>query len=345
MVRLIDGHPIADAASLPNHPRLVQASARFLAQPDTVPEGPLIYACQGEIASIDGLGVAAQAATDATSIAVAAATPPVVLCASDATTCLIVAIVAAGSPGVARIIHHDEHTTRSRAALQQTVAGLGCRHTAKLWLVGAYAEADGVGSKVLLQLLGFLHACTARLEVQLCCAGSHNTAADGAPRCTALALHLPSLEARPAAPPPDQRGPWIPARAAQWAFRGAVSAESQLRQVLFALPERQLHVTLYGGRPPLPHAHQFAAVMLALEDEQLLQHCSTSPLHEPPHFVADQRASLRWLLQQAGPPEAVEHSFSWEGGWWRHNSATPVADAVASAARLAGTAVGTGAAP
>lgn len=250
-----------------------------------MPEGPLIYACQGEIAIITGLS-GAQAATDTTSVAVAAATPPVVVCASDATTCLIVAIVAAGSPGVARIIHHDEHTTRSRAALQQTVAGLGCRHTAKLWLVGAYSDADGVGSKVLLQLLGFLHACTARLEVQLCCAGAHNTAADGAPRCTALALHLPSLEARPAAPPPDQRGPWIPARASQWAFRGAVSAESPLRQVLFALPERQLHVTLYGGRPPLPHTHQFAAVMLALEDEQLLQHCSTSPLHEAPHFVA-----------------------------------------------------------
>ena len=139
---------------------------------------------------------------------------------------------------LARIVHHDETTTRSLTALQRTVAGLGQKAatsnaaaaaaaaTAQLWLVGAYCDERGVGATVARRLLEFLEGCGTALEVQLCCLGRQNTAPDGSPRCTALALDLGSLTVWPAAPQPDRRGPLLAARMAQWAYTAGSGSSS-----------------------------------------------------------------------------------------------------------------------
>ena len=287
MVLLVRGQPVSAASLLDGSDRL--PSTFFLAQPEPLPQGqPCVYACQGEEATMT-------------------AAVPAVLASSDATTCVIAALVtaaavaAATQPAVARIVHHDETTTRSFASLQRTVAGLGQLATnaavAHLWLVGGYRDERGAGAAVARRLLEFFEGCEAALEVQLCCLGAQNTAADGSPRCTALALDLRTLTAYPAAPPPRCRGPLLPARMAQWAYSAGIgnsedggrdsnSGSSSLRSIhCTAGPPPRLQLALRRGRPPaqvLWHALQ----LLQMSDAELLQHWSTSPQHEPPHFVA-----------------------------------------------------------
>lgn len=174
------------ADALPQHPTLRAAAERFLAAVSAPlpPHRKLIYVCQGEEATC-------------------AADEDALLCSSDATTCLIAALVATGPSAsglaaaaagvsaaapaaaavsaaqapIARIVHHDEVTTRSLAALQHTVAGLGGA-AARLWLAGAYLDERGTGTKVcrmanagtlrllLLLLLLFLPcSCVAKVRL------------------------------------------------------------------------------------------------------------------------------------------------------------------------------------
>jgi hypothetical protein len=314
---------IIKADALLEHPALRQTSETFLAESSEVPGGStVLYACQSEIVDVDlrdqpaYSGVAAPPAE----APAPASLPSAILCSSDATTCVIVAIVAGVEDGsavhtVARIAHHDEGTTGSPVALQQTVAGLAPaadRHTpaAKLWLAGAYADAGGVGARVLHRLLGFLQRCKAALEVQLCCVGRWNTSSGGAPLCTALALDLRTLQARPAAPAAATRGPLLPARCAQWCYSTTCSdgQAGPLRCLRWRPIERPptLRLALRQGRPPEQLAAH-AAFLLALDDEQLLGSWSTSPQHEPPHFVTgeplpcprgDAAAAALWRQRQ-----------------------------------------------
>ena len=288
MVLLVRGQPVSATSLLDCTDAVLQAAAEaFLAQPEPLPqEQPCVYACQGE-----EITMGAHAAG--------------LLASSDATTCVIAALVsaaaAAATQGVARIVHHDEATTRSLASLQSTVAGLGQQATnaaaaaAQLWLVGGYRDERGTGAAVARRLLEFLEGCEAALEVQLCCLGAQNTAANGSPRCTALTLDLRTLAAHPTAPQPHSRGPLLPARMAQWAYTAGSggnadnsgdSSSSSLRSITCTpgLPLR-LQLALRHGRPPA-HLLWHALQLLQMSDEELLQNWSTSPQHEPPHFAA-----------------------------------------------------------
>lgn len=155
-------------------------------------------------------------------------------------------------------------------------------------------------------LLTLLEQCEAAIHVQLCCIGAQNTAPDGCPRATALALDLRSLAAYPVAPAPDQRGPLLPARMSQWIFSlgacpssgdtadGSSSSNgggsSPLRSV-YCAATRRMRLVLRQGRP-LAHVLWQVAHLAQLPDEQLLQQWSTSPQHEPPHFCQGGQA---WL--------------------------------------------------
>lgn len=179
MVLLVNCQPIADVADLLRHPGLQAATEAFLHRPTALPStsSKIIYACQSEEATC-------------------AADEPALLCTSDATTCLAVAVVGGGR---ARMLHHDEATTKCPTALQQTVAGLG-RQPVKLWLVGAYCDAGGTGAKVrwrATRLPPPLPSCIIVLHHQL----------GGAP-LTALPFACPSGR-QPAArvPAPQRSGP------------------------------------------------------------------------------------------------------------------------------------------
>lgn len=266
----------------------------------------IIYACQGEEATCSAGEAAWLASSDATTciIAVLAAAPDL---ASSAQAAGEAAAAPCGTStagtvrsGLARVVHHDEGTPAGA-----TLAGLGCC-AARLWLAGAYEDAGGMGRAAAARLLRCLERSSARLHVQLACLGVLNTAADGSPLSTSLAVDLRSLAARPAAPhPPHRRGPLLPPRMAQWAFTtahsgsgdGAVGAEGNegnediedrgrrpLRSVYDAAAQR-MELALWRGRPA-PHALWYAGRMLQLPDALLLHRCSTSPAHEPPHFVA-----------------------------------------------------------
>ncbi|KAL4422513.1 hypothetical protein ABPG75_008710 [Micractinium tetrahymenae] len=329
MVLLVGGQPVA-AAALLSHPEVQAAAEMFLQQPADIPLGDkIIYACQGEEATC-------------------AADEAAWLSSSDATTCINAIVVAApdlassadtaGAPGaakdsctsaagsgLARVMHHDEGT-----GVDATLAGLSCS-TARLWLAGGYDDAGGMGRAVTTRLLRCLERRAARLHVELACLGALNTAPDGSPCTTALAVDLHSLRARPAAPhPPERRGPLLLARMAQWAYAAARSSSSgggpdggeqaedgerrPLRRAYDAAA-RQMELELWQGRPA-PDVLWYVGRMLQLPDDQLLQRWSTSPAHEPPHFVADMRAACNWLLQQIGPEQLVTHRFAWTPGSW-----------------------------
>ncbi len=259
-----------------------------------------IYACQGEEATCTADEAAWLASSDATTciVAVVVVAPDVASSSPAAGGAAVAApggASAAGSrhSGLARVVHHDEGTP-----LGATLAGLGCS-MARLWLLGGYDDAGGKGRALTARLLRCLERSAARLLVQLACLGPQNTAADGSPRATALAVDLRTQTARPAAPhPPQSRGPLLPARMAQWAYSAALCGGSgeeggcgevegggrhPLRRVYDAAAQ-QMELTLWQGRPS-PDVLWYAGRMLQLPDEMLLQQCSTSPAHEPPHFT------------------------------------------------------------
>ena len=211
-------------------------------------------------------------------------------------------------------------------------------------------------AQVVTRLLDFLQRCALQLDVQLCLVGPANTAADGSPRCTALAVDLRTLAAYPTPPPPDQRGPLLPARHGQWIYALGGCADGTPLRPVYNARERRLELALLQGRPAA-HLLGHCAALVDCSDEDLLRHWSTSPTHEPRHFchgavhswspvplspacvtpcaaaarafdlphpvppaAADMRASFRWLLEQSGPALEVTHRFEWNpaaGAWQR----------------------------
>lgn len=322
MVLLVEGQPV-DPESLLDHPKVQAAAAAFLRQPaaagaavqPATPTGrKLVYACQGEEASCRADEDVVLCSSDATTCVCVVVVPlPAGPTAPAPAEAGQAGQHAAGQPStsgqLARVAHHDTST-----ALRSTVAGLGQRG-ALVWMVGAYADSRGTGAQVAGRLLRFLGRSAALLEVRLACLGRLNTAADGSPLATALSVDLRTLAAWPAAPDPlHLRGPLLPARMAQWAYSwpgggsgssndgsegdsggssgGSESGDGEsasrlthrLRSIYNAALGR-LELRLEQGRPPA-QILQYARLMGNLPDELLLQHCSTSPLHEPPHFVA-----------------------------------------------------------
>lgn len=263
----------------------------------------IIYACQGEEATCTADEAAWLASSDATTCIIA-----IVVTAPDLASSSPAADAACGAPasastagsgrsGLARVVHHDEGTP-----VGATLAGLGCS-AARLWLAGGYDDAGGMGRALTARLLRCLERSTAALHVQLAALGPLNTAPDGSPLSTALAVDLRSLAARPAALlPPQRRGPLLPARMAQWAYaahaarhggsdgpagggwEGEDCRRRPLRSVYDAAAQL-MRLALRQGRPG-PDVLWYAGRMLQLPDDLLLQRCSTSPAHEPPHFLA-----------------------------------------------------------
>ncbi|KAL6763997.1 N-terminal asparagine amidohydrolase-domain-containing protein [Haematococcus lacustris] len=217
----------------------------------------------------------------------------------DATTCMLMAL---RCPVTQRafIAHHDNITCCSPPS--QLLACLQSFTKPELYLVGSYTEDSGISLATYHTLLTALHHHTRQpITLRLACFGPANTDARGAPRTRDVALACQSGLARPA--PFVDRGPQLPRRFATASPRArSIAVHSHPGYIL--LPRANIQLTSW--------AVMAEERLLQLDDDELVQAVSTSPLHEPSHFAADIRAAHRWKLSTANQ-DLEAACFTWQG--------------------------------
>lgn len=224
----------------------------------------------------------------------------------DATTCVLVVV-------------HCSTTRRSWAAHLDEISGL---HSSQMWenlddfkapslyLVGGYREPKNQGPALAGEVLSLFHSTDQRFDLKLACVASAVTEHDGRPACRQLVVELAT--GRPFPLTFADRGPEVERRmAGRW-------CQGTCRLANIWDPDcRCLDLPHF-----VCHLPQWLCTrsrrLLGLADAELLQVCSTSPLHESENFVADMRALHRWLIDaQDQPGDYPPHvQYRWHTTGW-----------------------------
>mmetsp|Transcript_12728 Transcript_12728/g.27572 ORF Transcript_12728/g.27572 Transcript_12728/m.27572 type:complete len:326 (+) Transcript_12728:73-1050(+) len=218
----------------------------------------------------------------------------------DATTCVIIVLLDPDTH-TAWTTHYDQGTVHSDASVLDVLLGM---QSPEAYLVGAYEEPSGVSKDVIESLLMLLHEHTDRkVKIRLACVASANTFPDGSPRTRALAVDCQSRMAYPAEF--EDRGPEIPRRFAHgWCGCGPALVN------IYTLDSDQLVLPAFDARQPSWYVMRYERLM-ALPDEEMVKHCSTSPAHEGPKFVRDMRAAYAWIIERQEDGDVPQVVYTW----------------------------------
>lgn len=126
----------------------------------------------------------------------------------DATTCLVVVLAAHQQCVFAAHLDDAELGSNDLQLLASALDAM--QQQPRLWLVGGYCDAGGLGPRLAAGLLRLLHDLAAHVRVELCCVGAANTSADGSPLACSLVVDTRTLTARPWLF--HDRGPQLPRR-------------------------------------------------------------------------------------------------------------------------------------
>lgn len=237
-------------------------ATRFLSE--SQPHGPhlkRIHVLQGEYAVVNTLQERHQ----------------VCLSSSEATTCCIV-VLNCNITGLCGIAHFGHVQKHQKNCLSPLLNGL---IAPELYIVGGFCEQTSSGITTANRLLGILEDSKAHVSIQLACIGDVNTTPDKAPKCRSLALTR-SAESGcvPSNTTANDKGPAAVQRLAR-VF--APSASEHLENV-YDTARQLMRVASVNSSLSRQHVSFYAAI-LQLPDTDLLNHMSTSPLHEAPSFV------------------------------------------------------------
>ena len=190
-------------------------------------------------------------------------------------------------------------------------------HALQLHLGGSYADENGKGAELLLEILQPLLLAPARVILMTACVGAVNTVpgahtggryTHARPRQTAFALDLHS-------------GTFFPAA---FESRGPMHELRSLRFMRCGAPDRYPNVidSKSGCFVIQPFQYErFAEDVIKMgitcSDARLLQMLSTSPHCEPPEFCDDLRGAFRFMLTnpQFPGPEPLQFVCSPDGEW------------------------------
>ncbi|KAK9807173.1 hypothetical protein WJX73_003668 [Symbiochloris irregularis] len=228
-----------------------------------------------------------------------------VLSSSAATTCIIAAVFSRSEKwSYAALTHLDDQTCTAASVADLCKAG----KAGDLHLVGGYEDSKQHSSASCTRLFGLLQDSSFCFNLKTACIGPHNTDEQGAPRCTSLSLNTSTGEVYPGA---TGLGPEQEMRRARHLLphEGSAGLTSVFSIETSCIELPQLHVTAP------PEYLQWLQWLLQLNDADFLESFSTSPLHEEPNFVREQRDAIRWLLSHKGDvwgPAAYE----WDRGQW-----------------------------
>ncbi|CAL1679997.1 unnamed protein product [Lasius platythorax] len=221
-----------------------------------------------------------------------------ILGSDDMTTCIIVVVRHSGS-GAAALAHLDGSGTEDAAvAMIQRVTELspiGYEGRLELQLVGGYSDPRNYSEELFYTILSAFHKQPVEIDLTLCCVGELNTAVRVGihwPVIYGIGLNVKTGEIFPATFP--DKGPDQALRCARQLTGG---------QQVLDIYDCALGLLRIGpfNYDPL----RGVDLWLAQSDQFILQHLSTSPEVEQPHFVSQVRATLKYIQDNQFPAVTV----------------------------------------
>eukprot|EP00803_Ostreobium_quekettii_P011229 evm.model.scf_835.2 EVM.evm.TU.scf_835.2 scf_835:4670-6480(-) len=224
---------------------------------------------------------------------------------SEATTCVI-AVAICRSSELASVGHFDDSCKRSSEGIKAWIRGM---RRPRVYLVGAYQDADGESACVAAAILSYLHgAQDIEAEILLACVSRRNTGADGWPIASSLAVDCQSGTAMRCTF--EDKGPWqVESRARFW-----VQSCNRMTELVYDHLAGTLTVPGYCAAVDFWRLAKFER-WLSLPDAQLIRIVSTSPDHEDTDFIPGVRQVLQWVIQHQEDQSIVpEQIFYWTPG-------------------------------
>ncbi|XP_073947370.1 N-terminal amidohydrolase 1 isoform X2 [Choristoneura fumiferana] len=282
---LADECPTSVRALLLAHPGYRDAAAQLLgAAARVVGPAGLLYVAQRELAA-----------------AVPHDKNVTIIGSDDATSCIIVVVRHSGSGAVA-LAHLDGSGTAEAASamvarVQQLATGYP-EGRLELQLVGGFTDPHRYSDELFANIMLSFHRLSVEIDLTLACCCELNTALNGgsaAPLVTGVGVDIRAGDLFPATFP--DKGPELPLRGARTITGGPNS--SQVLDI-YDNTVGMLRIGPFNYDP-------LRGVDLWLEqsDDFILQHLSTTPAVEPPHFVHHIRSTLKFIQQHPFPAVTV----------------------------------------
>ncbi|CAG9855640.1 unnamed protein product [Phyllotreta striolata] len=239
-----------------------------------------------------------------------------ILGADDVTTCLIVVVRHSGSGAVAMAHLDGSGTDEAVCTMVQRVQELALGYPEgriELQLIGGFNDPRHYSDEIFFNVINSFHKHPIEIDLTLACTGELNTTIRGGipwPIIYGVGVNVKTGEIFPATFP--DKGPDHSLRCARY-LTGVPQVLDIYDSVLGLL-----RIGPFNYEP-------LRGVDLWLEqtDDFILQHLSTCPEVQPPHFVMQIRAALKYIQENQFPAVTVfrdnrpryyrrdEHSGSW----------------------------------
>jgi len=221
-----------------------------------------------------------------------------ILGTDDATTCHIAVLRHSGS-GAVGLAHFDGGALEEAASnMTRRIQELSMGYTEgrlEIHIIGGFQDSRGCSEELSLSLLHAFHKQPVEIDLLTCCVCEMNSTNRGGihwPAIYGIGVNVKTGEIFPANFP--DKGPEIPLRAARH-FSGT--------QQVLDVYDCNLGLMRIGpfNYEPL----RGVDLWLQQGDEFILQHLSTSPEVEPPHFVMQVRATLKHIQEHPFPAVTI----------------------------------------
>ncbi|OWR48479.1 putative asparagine amidohydrolase isoform 1 [Danaus plexippus plexippus] len=281
---LADECPTSVRALLSAHPGYRDAAAQLLATAPRVvgPQG-LLYVAQRELAAV-----------------VPHDKNVSIIGSDDATSCIIVVVRHSGS-GAVSLAHLDGSGTEEVAAAmvakaQQLAAGYP-EGRLELQMVGGFTDPRRYSDDLFANIMLSFHRLSEEIDLTLACCCELNTALGGSPSplVTGVGVDIRAGDMFPATFP--DKGPELPLRIARTITGGPNAAQ------VLDIYDNGVGMLRIGpfNYDPL----RSVELWLGQSDDFILQHLSTTPAVEAPHFVHNIRVTLKFIQQHPFPAVTV----------------------------------------
>ncbi|XP_015511689.1 protein N-terminal asparagine amidohydrolase [Neodiprion pinetum] len=221
-----------------------------------------------------------------------------ILGSDDVTSCIIVVLKHSGSGAVALAHLDGTGTEDAAAAMIQKVTELAIgflEGRLELQLVGGYSDPRNCSEDIFYNILCAFHKQPVEVDLTLCCIGEVNTTVRGGihwPVIYGIGVDVKTGEIFPANFP--DKGPDQALRNARQLTGG---------QQVLDIYDCTLGLLRIGpfNYDPL----RGVDLWLAQTDQFILQHLSSTPEVEPPHFVSAVRTTLKYIQDNQFPAVTV----------------------------------------
>lgn len=221
-----------------------------------------------------------------------------ILGSDDATTCIVVVVRHSGSGAVALAHLDGSGTDEAVINMVQRVQELALGYPEgriELQLIGGFSDIHLYSEELFCNIMSCFHKHPMEIDLTLACVGELNTTVRGVihwPIIYGVGVNIKTGEIFPATFP--DKGPDQALRLARY-----LTGVSQVLDV-YDCNLGMLRIGPFNYEPL-----RSVELWLAQTDDIILQHLSTTPEVEPPHFVMQIRATLKYIQDNQFPAVTV----------------------------------------